>query len=226
MRALRPEIVRQEEAHTRRRYPIRIATPAGEARFWRSRFYHEHYSDEPDAPKIKHRSSVGWLHAGGERVALMTLEEYDLDPGVYWEEFWLEADGLAVQNGNAVEAMRAYWGGSFVTPADYGPIVLCTGAWIAPHYRTRLDYRGAFDAILPSIAPNHGIAVLIAYPIDDHSEDPRPLGTWERRQRALMRFYERELGFIPMPPSEAQFGFMWRARTEAIAGALVAIAGE
>lgn len=220
MRALRPPIVADEELR-HARYPIRIPTPAGEARFWRSRYSHENdYGD--DRPKVKHREASGWLYREGERAALLKIEEYDLEPGVYWQEFWVCADGHSAQNGEAVEAMREYWGGSFVAPSDYGNIALCTGAWIDARFRSTLPYRAILDAVLPVIAPKHEAVFLMAQPSedDDRSSNVTDLGRFEWRQRALMRFYERELGFQPLGLNARDHWWMWRTRRPEVTGYL------
>jgi hypothetical protein len=75
-------------------YPIKLATIAGEARCRRSSWAHE--NEGLDAPAIRHRESAGWLHDDdAQRIGLLTLEEYELEPGVYWEDFWRFADGFA-----------------------------------------------------------------------------------------------------------------------------------
>jgi hypothetical protein len=217
VRSPHPRIVRDEEA-LRVRYPLKVATAAGEARFRRSRWCH--LNEGEDMPAVRHREGAGWLYDGETRAALLTFEEYDLECGTRWDEFWLWADGYAEQSGDAVLAMQEYWGGVFPKPPDYGPIVLLSGGWIAPPYRSRLPYRDVFDAVLRKLSPKHSVAVLLAHPAES-DEDPADaheagevaeLGGFDWRQRALMRFYQRELGFSPLPAREARFGFMWRPR--------------
>lgn len=217
MRGRWPETIAREDTPGQR-YPLRIATPAGEARFWRSRFHHVNDHDR-EQPKIRQRSAKGWLHLDGERAAFLQTEEYHLASGTVWEEWFFVADCHSEQDGNAVQAMRAYWSGQFVSPSDYGTVLFCSAAWISPARRSRLSYRATFDAVVEALAPEHAIAVLIAYPQDDDEDAERfdQLGGWDSRQRALMRFYARELDFEAFPPSNAQYGFMWRAKNREVA---------
>lgn len=216
MRAVFPRVVAEEVAH-RARYPRRADTPAGRISYRVSKW--EHLNEGRDEPAIKCRDFACWLRGPErQRIALLTLEEFDLEPGVYWDEFWFWADGLSEQGGSAVEAMREAWDGPFVTPSDYGSIVLISGAWIDPPHRSRIDHRLALDSALAALTPEHAIAVLLAYPagFDElpsaPEQDVQSLGDFDWRQRALMRMYQRELGFEPFKVREARRDCMWRPR--------------
>jgi hypothetical protein len=197
------------------RYPHRLTTAAGELRYRRSRW--EHMNEGDDAPAIRHRESVFWLHDGRERIAMLEFSEYDLEPAVYWDEFWRWADGLEEQAGVIVEAMRETFGGAFASVADFGSIVFAKHAWVAPPRRTRVDIRAAFNGSLQALAPTHAAVFLLAYPQSEEQEEAttetvEDLGDWDWRQRALIRLYERELGFRLLENREAPFGVMWRPR--------------
>ncbi len=202
------------------RYPNRIETSAGLIRFRRSRW--EHWNEGENEPAIRHREAVFWLHASdGERVAMLKLSEYDLDCGVYWEEFWTWTDGLEAQAGHIVEAMQeALSDGPFVSVSDWGPLVFATSAWIAPAWRTRLDMGALFDAALNALSPKYAAAFLLAFPepYDDEIQGPdtpvEELGGFDWRQRALVRLYERALGFQQLQTKEASEFVMWRPRPD------------
>lgn len=221
MRAPLPRNVHHELA-CQLRYPLRIETPAGAARFRRSRWERFDESRDGVGAAIRHREISGWLYSGADRIGLLELEEFDADPGTHWDELWEIADGLSEQAGEAIEAMREAFGDVFVSAADWGPIVLVTGAWIAPAHRTRVEQRGILDAVLPVVTPGYGIAVLVAYPQGFDGDERgdaadaavENLGGFEWRQRALMRHYQRALGFTAFDTKEARREVMWRARPD------------
>lgn len=220
MRAPLPRNVQFEMSY-KARYPLQIDTPAGVARFRRSRW--SQLNEGREAPEIRHRQMAGWLYAGKERIALLEIEEFDPDPQTYWEELWYWADSQSAQAADAIEAMREAFGGAFANATDWGTILLLSGVWIAPTHRARLNQRAILDDLLIKVAPDYGIAVLVAYPQGFDSEERQAdqeadvpvLGSFEWRQRALMRFYERVLGFKAFDVRSARPEVMWRARPDA-----------
>jgi len=69
--------------------------------------------------------------------------------------------------------------------------------------------RVAFDAALDALASKHAATFLLVYPQDDDddaAEGVEDLGGWDWRHRALIRLYERELGFNLLENKEAPFG--------------------
>lgn len=218
VRAEHPRLVR-DEANLGARYPIVTRTPFGAMAFRRSRW--SWLNEGRDEPKILSRDAAGWLRSGRTRIALLTLEEWKLEPAVYWDELWEYADGLSQQAGDLVHAMKEAWGGSFASAGDWGTIVMLTGAWVHPAHRTRIDHGAILDAALASVTPDHAMAVLVAYPAGfDEREggaegtDVRQLGDFDWRQRALMRMYQRQLGFSSMRVTEARPECMWRPRAD------------
>lgn len=202
------KLLRTEEVRTRRpRWSFSYGAYLVEC--YRGNLVHELY-DEEDSPR--RRNLYISVRLAGVVVSVGHLLEWNVPFGATPFDFWWAADAVSQEEADVAYMLASYW--SFDEwPADFGSIVLFNRLAI----QTANDFeRSALATIRVAIERElrvrASILLLKAFPLEYEAQPDavdRTLGL-RNRQRAMMRWYGRQLGVHPFVDQTRFRGWMWR----------------
>lgn len=164
--------------------------------------------DEYDAG-VKSRRTKIRVDWEGEHLGSANLVEYKVEVGTEAEHFLNIMDNHSQNTANVGFLLFEHWS----DPTElmwYGPIVELERAWSNPVLSCGDRFGLGLRAVLGGLFAERSLLILKAHPLEYEGkvcEETRD--AFGRRQRALMRHYERSLAVRPFSGEDGRSGWMY-----------------
>ena len=206
-----------DELGTGMLHSLRDPAPGYKARFGRGRWSRlDEFDETEDGERyeLRHRVTRACIEREGQVVGAMKLVEYDIPP-IWASWLWEAMDGYSSATADLAHVLLRAWPDLGFDVACYGNVLELSRLWVEPgHSATGLWIPVAHD-LLRRVEHQTAIVIAKAYPLEYEGKLPegapeRP--AFERRRRAMIRYYGQHLALRPLPGKSGEEGWLWRPR--------------
>jgi hypothetical protein len=162
---------------------------------------------------VKRRDLFCWITTKKRRVGALNFVEFEPDILISNDDFFNTMDADYHADAHLAEVLCAAWDAVVPDVLDYGPVLEFRLAWVAPEYARSGLWATAAKAIIEAEFDDHSILVMKAFPLEYERRAPRGSPAYkglERRQAAMVRYYERLFGVDRFPGMFGDDGWLWR----------------
>jgi hypothetical protein len=200
-------------ASPRNRHVIEHDGQTYEMRVLRPRFSNLADFNSDEWEPTRYREIRATLHCDGKRIGVIEVDEFAYlcrDREAMLEEFDAESGHFY----NIAAILNDTWDEpSELT--DYGSLIIYQNVWIEPAYARNRVWVKALE-ILTAAIEGWSIILLKAFPLEfEGAMGPRGVewatqDAFDRRQKAMMRYYSKHLGVEELPNRHGSDGWMWK----------------
>ncbi|GEM_PF-5569098 len=162
---------------------------------------------------VRRREVFCWVQVNRRRVAALQLFEFDASPWLSNEEFWLIMDTETSLESQLADVLCGAWRRFCDDVSMFGSLLDFRMAWAVP--------TNCFPGLLTAAArhlisrefPNHCLLTMKAFPLEYEGNAPAEAPSHSGlvfRQRAMVRYYEKEFGVRPFPGQSGADGWLYR----------------
>ncbi len=162
-----------------------------------------------DFDNVRYRATIGKMVHESAHIGSFEVREFRCKPLIHRDSFFEEMDSHSHETSSLADAVCSSWSEpSEVT--DYGDIIELSRTWISPTNPVRSSLALAIPAIIRRLIPKWSLAILKAFPLEYEglvSDENR--AAFLRRQRAMIKHYQKQIDFVPPPGARGQEGWMY-----------------
>jgi hypothetical protein len=176
----------------------------------------EEWSEEGEVlDRLRERQTNARIWLRDRLIGKILLREYDV-PSIFNSWFWDAMDGHSHSAYELAEVVLSAWPDFTYDVAGYGSVLEINRVWIEPRHGRSGVWIPVVKELLSRVRRRTAIIVAKAYPLEYEGKLPSDAperAAFERRRRAMFRFYGRHLGLHPLPGRSGEDGWIWRPRT-------------
>ena len=204
------------EARRRRKYPHTIELPGTGAslQYRMSKPYSVgRFADDSSMGLVQKTELFAWLVLGRRRIGAFELNEFDPNCCGSNEDFMIVMDIDEAYEATLSAALCEQFDNLIGEVTLAGPILDFRRAWIMPRFANGELFRLAARTLVEKVSPHYSIMVIKAFPLEyegEVSEGSDLEIAYERRARAMMRYYQRIFAVRPFDGEYGDDGWLWR----------------
>jgi len=186
-----------------------------QARFGRSRWHvlDDFSEEDEDVSRLRHRFTSASIERNGEVIGGVKIVEYDI-PLISIGWFWEAMDAHSSATHELSEVLLSAWPDFPFDVACYGSVLELNRLWVEPGQRTSGVWIPVVHELFRRVRRQTAIIIAKAYPLEYEGKLPDGAperSAFERRRRAMTRYYQRHLGLRPLPGPFGEEGWVWKS---------------
>ena len=151
-----------------------------------------------------------WVSRGKQKVACLRFVEWDIEPLSHEDDLILEMDNHSAEAVELAEVLETNW--EIGDLAGIGIIVEFSLAWVSSQAQLPSIILTVANMLIEERFGRTGaLLVLKAFPLEYEARGVATVSKhFPRRQAAMIRHYQRQLGVKSIPGGDGQGGWMWK----------------
>lgn len=183
-----------------------------EVRFGRERWERPYDFFEDGYDGLRWRRTQASILQDGRQVGALEFVEYETGM-ISHQEFFDAMDAESFEMMRVASVLLSQWGSGLTDVLEYGRVLEVTWVWMEPaHPRTGVWVQ-VLDALIGRVERSVALITALAYPLEYENRLPANAperAAFERRRRAMFRYYGRTLRLLPWPGAPGKAGWLWR----------------
>jgi hypothetical protein len=200
------------EAADRARYPYKLVVPGSDAVLHYRRTRQQADLDYGDG--LLRRHLFAWLVLKDKRIGAFEINEIDPNGCADNDDFMLAMDANEKFEADMSCVLCAHWKDIIGDVTHAGPILDFRFAWIAPEHSGGRVFANASHALIERFCPRYSLLVIKGFPLEYEAHEPDSNTSTskaiDRRQKAMVRYYQRIFGVRPFPGPDGKEGWLFR----------------
>ena len=179
-------------------------------------------NDEYSDDGVILKELVGWLTLQGQRIGMIKLHEWHVEPGVQDLTFFYATDAASQATADFGSAVLSAW--KVAKLASHGPLLELSRVWMHLNFAHKRLWARAVEALIRRhYAGRFSVLLLNTWPADYKAAEARQLdwrglNRWEYRRSSLGRLARSALHVQPLPAGcpEDDKWWQWRALSDGV----------
>ncbi len=175
---------------------------------WQKPF--EFFSDPDELAFVRWRKTQASICHQGRTVG--ALEFVEFEAGLLSDrEFFDAMDSESYEVMRLASVLLSEWRGLSQRVLAYGRILEITWVWVEPGHAHPGIWIPVLEALIARVDPYLAVVIAKAFPLEfENGQHKDATAAFERRRRAMTRYYSSSLGLQVLPGPPGLDGWMWR----------------
>lgn len=170
------------------------------------------FFDEDDTALVRWRTTQAAIRLEGRIVGAIEFAEYEA-AAVHEREFFDVMDAESYEMARVASVLLSAWRDALDRVLGYGRLLEIRWVWVEPNHPVAGIWIPVLEALMARVERYTAVVLAMAFPLEYEGKLPEGAprrSAFERRRRAMLRYYERRLGLTSLPSPLGGQGWLWR----------------